>query len=530
MKMVSQICIFFYFHSGVSDRTKVMGGLQARFPRLSSSSSGPSHGHTHITTPSSDQPDGRNVPLHPSVARVLERAEEQALPLQRRRDFRSLDRSLKSFLRASNLPGLEYRLKLAGYQRLDDLLDTDAETLVSDGFTRLMAKRLMTALDNYIQRHLDITDGQPSPFQLVRRGHLGQKIKSDPSEEMKALPNYGKRNVKRQSSSETVLLRSGKKRDAPKQKHTSVVRLMSEEQMPSEPIFPNVIDVRDSVFVGEGEEGASQGSCSERSSMTSSSTNITSSSSSGLVEIGRVVEIRSSRGGEDDAPPIIPVVNTTRSSTMFEEFFLDDIDMPASSASSQSAAATPSDAEPSQGQEAVNREELPPTRRTPLPRHQDSGIGGYELRRTASVPAGLWLSNPLESASPQYPEHTYIRVRAYSCPPSIASMATPLEAILLVLTTAQDVDSVVAALKQLVSILRAQGEGEGDGVRSVEGDAVNSDSVKGDGVRLVEAGVIPALMEVLQETLSSQKVVELCCKVLRLLTREGKYMKIYRQF
>ena len=498
-----------YFHSGVSDGTKVMGGLQARFPRLSSSSSSdPSHGHASNTATPRNHPDGQNFPIHPSVARVLERAEEQVLLSRRRRDFQSLDRSLKSFLRASNLPGLEYRLKLAGYHCFDDLLDTDAEKLVSDGFTRLMAMRLMRALDNYIQRHLDITDGQPSPFQLVRRGHIGQKIKSDPSEEMKALPNYGRRNVKRQSSSDTVLFRSGKKRSAPKQKHTSVVRLMSEEQMPSEPIFPNVIDVRDSVFVGEQEEMALQGSGSERSSMTSSSTNMTSSSSSGLVEVGRVVETRSPRGGEEDAPSIIPV-STVRSSTMFEEFFLDDIDTPAATAPPQAEAVT-SEAEPNQQQRTVSKELV--RRQTPLPHRRDSV--GYKLRPTSSVPAGLWLSNPSESTSPQYPEHTYIRVRAYSCPPSIASMVTPLEAILLVLTSANDVDSIISALKRLVSHLRAQGEGES--VREGEGD----------GVRLAEAGVIPTLMDVLQETDSSQRVVELCCKVLKLLTREGEWTGI----
>ena len=480
-----------------------MGGLQARFPRLSSSSSPsvPSQSHTPNTTASSDHPDGPHRPIHPSVTRVLERAEEQVVPLRRRRDFQSLDRSLKSFLRASNLPGLEYRLRLAGYQRLDDLLDTDAETLVSEGFTRLMAKRLMTALDNYIQRHLDITDGQPSPFQLVRRGHLGQKIKSDPSEEMKALPNYGKRNVKRQSSSEPVLLRSGKKRSIPKQQHTSVVRLMSEEQMPSEPIFPNVIDVRDSVFVGEEGERASQGAGSERSSMTSSSTNITpssSSSSSQMIEIGRVVETHSSRSREEDAPAIIPV-NTNRSSTMFEEFFLDDIDTPVSTSSSSLSAAALGEGEPSQRQDTEKKGPLP--RQTPSIHH--GGSAGYKLRPTASVPASLWLSSPSESASPQYPEHTYIRVRAYSCPPSLASMAKPLEAILLVLTSAHDVESIISALKWLVSRLRGEGEG-------------------GEGVRLVEAGVIPALMDVLQEAVSSQRVAELCCKVLRLLTREGE--------
>ena len=466
----------------------------------------PAYSHTPNTAAHSDHPDGRGFVAHPSVACVLERAEDQVLPLRKRRDFQSLDRSLKSFLRASNLPGLEYRLKLAGYQCLDDLLDANVEMLVSYGFTRLMAKRLMTSLDTYIQRHFNVTDSQPSPFQLVRRGHLGQKIKSDPSEEMKALPNYGKRNVKRQSSSEPVLFRSGKKRSASKQQHTSAVRLMSEEQIPSEPIFPNVIDVRDSVFVGEQEEGSD----SERSSMTSSSTKDMTSSTSGssqMIELGRVMETRSPGDREEDAPAIIPV-NTTHSSAMFEEHILDDIDTPVSTTLPVLAAAGFGEAELSLQQEKVSK--FPPLQPSSSVGDRDSL--GYKLRPIASVPAGLWLSSPSESVSPQYPEDTYIRVRAYSCPPSIASMATPLEASLLVLTSARRVDSVVMALEQLVSQLQALEVKEGSAVKLGCGDVV----------RLVEAGVFPVLRDVLQTSISSQRVVELCCTVLKLLTREGE--------
>ena len=471
-----------------------MGGLQAKLPRLSSSSA-PSSSHA--------QQDGRSTqlrsiegtdggvhrPLHPSVARVLDGVE-----VNRRKDYQSLDRSLKVFLRASNLPGLEYRLKLAGYQTLDDLLDTDAEKLASEGFTRLMAKRLMTALDSYIKRHLDVTGGQPSPFQLVRRGHIGQKIQSDPSDEMKALPNFGKRNVKRQSSSEQVAVGYKRKTNPkPKQRHSAVVRLMSEEQIPSEPIFPNVIDVRDSVFVEQGEESTSEGGSSGRSSVMTSTTT-SSSSSSQMIEIGRVVEIHQSRSGEgagqEEGPAVIPI-DTSRSSGMFGEFYMDDVDTPSTAAVSG--------VDHTQQQNDSSQQEASDHTHQHGVKNTFHDTVGDKLQRTASIPASFWFASA-GGAPPPYPERSYVRVRAYSCPPSIVSMATLVEEdVLTVLKSAQDIESIATALKRLASqLLHPQGVGGESGE------------------------IVKAVVDLLQTEKSNQKMAVLCCKVLKLLAREGE--------
>ena len=69
----------------------------------------------------------------------------------RRSCYQSVDKSLKVFLRVNNLPGLEYRLHLAGYYTLGDLLSTNVELLCAGGITSLMARRLLNALDEYIQ-------------------------------------------------------------------------------------------------------------------------------------------------------------------------------------------------------------------------------------------------------------------------------------------------------------------------------------------------------------------------------------------
>ena len=462
-----------------------MGGLQDKFPRPSTSSASSQHARDSRSS-STSYPDGQQHPIHPSIARVLGGAEE-IIPITQRTDFQSLDRSLKVFLRASNLPGLEYRLRLSGYQTLDDLLDADAERLYSQGFTRLMAKRLLTALDNYIRRHLDITEGQPSPFQLVRRGHLGQKIKSDPSDEMKALPNFGKRNKKRHSSSDQVSWRQqGRKTSASRQRNSAMVRLMSQEHIPSEPIFPNVIDVRDSVFMGEADSASET---SERSIATSSS------SSSQMVEIGRM-QIRSTSGGREggeEGPDIIPV-ETSTSSAMFNEFFMDDVDTPAPAPAADSN-------DTHQREQGTNVLEY---FQSSLLHHTTTLGQDYKLRATSSIPASFWFSS-VGGPLPQYPESSYIRVRAYSCPPSLASMETSLEDLLLVLTSAQDVESIVSALRQLLCRLR---ERRGGGAKE-----------------MVEAGVIPVLVEVLQMESTCQQVAEhvavLCCKIIKLLTREG---------
>ena len=111
--------------------------------------------------------------------------------------YQSLDKSLKMFLKANNLPGLEYRLRLAGYYTLGDLLSANVELLCAEGITCLMARRLLNAVDDHIHRHVELEEGANQPFKLVRKG---QKIPSEPSKQMMALPTYGVPNKKRKRS------------------------------------------------------------------------------------------------------------------------------------------------------------------------------------------------------------------------------------------------------------------------------------------------------------------------------------------
>ncbi len=149
---------------------------------------GAGEAHAESASGQSSRPGSSFIPPLPpgAVARAT---------LADRRRLKSLDRSLKTFLRLSNLPGLEYRLRLAGYYTVVDLLGATEEGLVARGFTPLMARRLLTALDDYIRRHVEI--GPHVQFKMVRRG---QKMRTEPSERVKAMPTYGKRNFKRQSS------------------------------------------------------------------------------------------------------------------------------------------------------------------------------------------------------------------------------------------------------------------------------------------------------------------------------------------
>ena len=117
---------------------------------------------------------------------------------RRQKYLLSLDRSMKVFLRASNLPGLEYRLRLAGYHTFNDLLSTDRETLEARGFTGIMARRLMNAVSEYIRKEVYRTEEERLPFRLVRRG---KRLQKEPSESMKENPNYRKQNLKRLKSS-----------------------------------------------------------------------------------------------------------------------------------------------------------------------------------------------------------------------------------------------------------------------------------------------------------------------------------------
>ena len=159
--------------------------------------------------------------------------------------IKTLDRSLKSFLRTSNLSGLDYRLKIAGYNTFNDLLEADAHTLVRKGFTGLMARRLIGAVEEYLRKQ-----GRPmQPYQVVRRG---AQIKEEPSEGVKALPTFGKRNVKRKVSEEPKL----------PQRISHEVHLMSEDALhSSQVIFPHVVQLRDE---GSNESTEREQRCKDR--------------------------------------------------------------------------------------------------------------------------------------------------------------------------------------------------------------------------------------------------------------------------
>lgn len=73
----------------------------------------------------------------------------------------NLGQNLKAFLRDSNLSGLEYRLRLAGYYTMEDLLKTNEENLKASGLTPLMTNRLITALAEY-HRNKPPRSGAPS--------------------------------------------------------------------------------------------------------------------------------------------------------------------------------------------------------------------------------------------------------------------------------------------------------------------------------------------------------------------------------
>ena len=153
---------------------------------------------------------------------------QEASVFEYKRRLKSLDRSLKAFLRASNLPGLEYRLRLGGFYSVDDLIGVDMATLGQRGFTALMAKRLIAALDQYISRHLE---GPQLPFQVVRKG---QKMRLEPTDSMRSMPTFGKRNKKRRSSLPGAAHKPAKAGKPAPVHAPSIIRLMSDEMLKSE--------------------------------------------------------------------------------------------------------------------------------------------------------------------------------------------------------------------------------------------------------------------------------------------------------
>ena len=163
----------------------VMGASHAsRTVHTSSVSSGPTS-HCSLTL-QRDETDTPNTLLPPSRLR--------GGGARNKKYLLSLDRNMKSFLRTSNLPGLEYRLKLAGYRTFHDLLTADREELEARGFTGIMAQRLVNAVDEYIHRQVYRSEEERLPFRLVRKG---QRLQTEPSESMRDNPNYRKPNIKR---------------------------------------------------------------------------------------------------------------------------------------------------------------------------------------------------------------------------------------------------------------------------------------------------------------------------------------------
>ena len=374
--------------------------------------------------------------------------------------FQSIDRGLKVFLRSSNLSGLEYRLKMAGYHTLSDLFEASAESLCAKGFTPLMARRLLSALEFYIQRQLDKTEGIQSPFQMVRKN---QQIKSDPSESVKALPTFGKRNVKRKRSSTKDSQPSKVPVATTRPSH---VHLMSEETLPSEPIFPNVIDNRRISVEG----GVATNVELSASVGVAQSNDVTEMLSVGVVQFDDVTQMSSSVGVAQHSSDVIQEqaelsvgvaqhsTSVSRRWTMFEEHTLDDIDA------------------------AV-----------------DFSFLSQKLERSMSVPADYWYDGAQSNFPLPYP---WYRVRAYSCPPSLPSVTTPLERLITSLSLSNDASSVYPALCELLRELK-----------------VSPDSIVGS---VVKYGGAKVIVDVLQSMYAYDNVVGKCCRIVKYLARSGK--------
>ena len=451
---------------------------------------------TH-TCPAGEQESGSEEPdiprFIPAILRVFTNSQaNERLPARTKQSFKSLDRGLKAFLRSSNLPGLEYRLRLAGYNSLSDLLDADVDALCAHGFTPLMARRLLRALDDYIVRQLDRNDGVQIPFQLVRKG---QKIKSDPTEKMKAMPTFGKRNIKRQRSQEMSKKRvntpKGGKAIAPK-RPISYVRLMSQDNLPSEPIFQH--DVFSGVSNGDTEGGAveeggvrgvEEGSTiggTERGEGTEEGGGRTEEEEEGRgVDEGGVFLTTAAEGvsaaaesdvrAREDVDPLpvrdgVPIsartVRFRHSVPVFQEFFVGD------------ALDT--------GEHWLSADEM-----------------GKRARRCNSVPADFRFHNsnstPLRSWC--------MLVRSYSCPSSLATPPSQIESTLTELCTSQELPVIVTTLESLASVVQ-HSEAQRREVR--------------------EKGGTEVLVDLLITLCTHPRVVDSGFKLLKYLTRGGEWV------
>lgn len=410
--------------------------------------------------------------IHPSVLKVLANTQANLSP-STRQSFKSLDRSLKAFLRASNLPGLEYRLRIAGYNGLSDLLDADVDTLCAHGFTPLMAHRLLGALDEYLVRHLDQSEGLPVPFQMVRKG---QKINSAPTDKMKALPTFGKRNVKRQRQPD--LPKMARRRVGPpkgvkvigQSRPVSYLRLMSEESLPHEPIFPNVLP-QDPEGEGEDEEvwsgNGDEGTVPPSPGGDDEGTPVTPGGGSGMHQEQQEAQATSdptsdpAPGGRQGLEGRGVAADTYRRSVpVFQEFsFPDEVDV---------------------GQCWLSSQEM-----------------GQRLNRRNSIPADYrFHGNYVAAVQPWQ-----LLTRSYSSPSSLADPLSQIESTLNELCTSQELAVIESGLGRLCVSARDSEEARGE-------------------VR--ENGGLDVIVDLLASLCTNPRIVERCFKLIKYLSREGE--------
>ena len=443
---------------------------------------------TTQSTNQHDEVDAPNSLVPPSRLRGMAGSRKYLL---------SLDRNMKAFLRASNLPGLEYRLKLAGYRTFHDLLTTDRETLEASGFTAIMAQRLMNAVSEYIDRQLQRSEAERLPFRLVRRG---QRIQTEPSESMKDNPNYQKRNVKRRKLVEDPWKRGlnislSDAHHTPRQTHQrpSQVRLMSESDL-------------------------------QRQHLLSPPSHVLPAASSGSDDSGDEVPLENSSGVELPPDTEFPPEDEIRtelhpgdhSGAEHPPEDSSGIRLPPGTAGQKILGIMVSKPPPL---------EKPPSRHEPpfpdldalsgdisLPEElPDSGgleetdtpaglAFGLHLPRSFSVPSDFKLT--LEDAALE--NHYFTRIRTFSCPPSLTttlpttpSHSTSIDTLMNTLRSCRSVNNLYSTLYSLS-----------------QHTACPQDALEAN-----EKGALEAVVDVLKKHCGVLRVAEVCCLLIRHLCR-----------
>ncbi len=481
--------------------------------------------------------DSSKQRIHPSVLKVLSDINNAEVPVSQRarQSFRSLDRSLKSFLKSSNLPGLEYRLRLAGYNALSDLLDADIEMLCAHGFTPIMARRLLRALEEYVIGSLNQSEEDfPLPFQLVRKG---QKINSDPTEKMKAMPTYGKQNVKRQRfivSPKMAKKRSsskGNKMKNPNPKQpVSYVRLMSEDSLPSEPIFPNVLPGnfgiseeaggRDSRESGEELAVSEDLRGSEDELAVNTEPNTALRGSGDELAGGDEATAAASGHSEDEAVALPSETTSQNTTTTTTTTTTGDLSSLETRAGGDRSPLPGSPGLPGRGRGRENwRRSVPVFQEFFMPDEIDTGERwtssdemGRRLKRCSSVPADFRFHSSADAGMATSPSPAAVHqpwcmlVRSYSCPASLAVPPSQIESTLIKLSTSQELPVIESSLRLLCSLAK--------------GLEVNRKEVR-------ESGGLEVAVDLLVTLCTHPRVVSSCFKLIKFLTREGMYRHMY---